>query len=649
MRKATLVWCVLCLVGLPVMAQEDAAPIMENDEAGLIAVIQSADASDFAKMKAAQALATKGTDAAIPALVSLLPDEKLNLYGRFGLEGIGTPACKAAMLEATETLSGRPLQGVLGSLGQMRYEMAVPALAEFVMSDDVLTVNAAAGALGRIGHDEAVEALKKSFDRAIENDLSNKNALADAMLAAAETYRPGSDDAEEIYRMVAAACMEGKLPSFFVDAVVTAAGPYYGDLQEEILRVAFMDPDVFREEEPEGSPDQSVYFDAMLALSRKCDGAFWTVRFVTELPSLPPEKQTLVLEAMRDRRMIGDLDVMAYTKSGSPEVAKAAVKLLAKFATAEAVTTLLDAAISDDPSVASVAKDGLATLTADGVDAKLAEALDGAEGAKLKVLLELVGTRGTTDAIATLLKLLDSDDVSIRIAATRALASTCGIEQLRVMISRGTKAAATEEETKVNQDALVTAAVRQADPTACAEQIAEAMNASDDNAVKSQLMTVLGKVAGGKALEIVVEASKSDDPAVVDAATRVLGEWPNVDAAPALLEIARQDEGAAFRTRALRGYIRIARQMAVRDDVRLEMFRTAMELSSRPEERQIAIEILKRIPTIDSFRASAEFFGDSDPVVKASAIDNVIGNAWKLGGEETAEIVRAAREAKAQP
>ena len=646
MRKWVIAWCVLCCAGLSAMAQEpeDAAPIMGQDEAGLIAVIESADSSEFAKMKSAQELATKGTDAAIAALVSLLPDEKLNLYGRFGLEGIGTPACKAAMLEATKTLSGRPLQGVLGSLGQMRYEEAIPALSEFVMSDDILTSNAAAGALGRIGNDDAVAALKGAFGQ----DRSNLKELADALLAAAETRPRGSLDAKEIYELVVLATITGQIPPLFVDAVVTAAGPYYEDLQEDVLDAAFADSDAYSKNMPKTVLDQSVFFNAMLALSRKCDGALWTDRLVAELPKATPEKQALILEALRDRAEIGDLDVMAYTQSESPEVAKAAVKLLAKFGNADAVATLLDAAVSQDVTVSTVAKEGLAKLTADGVDAELAKSLESADGAKLPVLLELVGTRGTAAAIPTLLKLLDSEDVATRIAATKALASTCGPDQLGVMIARGTIAAASDDETKVNQDALVTAAVRQADPTACAEQLAAAMDAATDPAVKSQLMTVLGKVAGEKALEIVVAASKSTDAATMDAATRVLGEWPSVDAAPALLEIAKQEEGAAFRTRALRGYIRIARQMAVKDDARLEMFRTAMELSTRPEERQIAIEILKRIPTIDSFRASAEYFQDEDPAVKKSAIENVTQNAWKLGGEETAEIVKAANAANAQ-
>ncbi|MDD3470378.1 MAG: hypothetical protein PHE53_10450 [Thermoguttaceae bacterium] len=640
MRKS--LWVALCAVLLTssMAIAEDAAEIMAKDEDGLIAVITSVDSTEFAKMKAAQALATKGTDRSIPALVSMLPNEQMNLYARFGLEGIGTGACKAAMLEATKTLKDRPLQGVIGSLGQMKYAVAVPALATLLQSNDIPTVNAAAGALGRIGNDGAVTAISKALLKAIDKDLPNKNALADAMLAAAETRPVGSDDAKEIYQSLIELCTQGKLPEFFAYAIIESVGANYADLQDEVLKAAFV------EKIPEDVKlSQAFFFKAMLALSRNCDGERWTKTFVEQLPKVTPEKQVLLLEALRDRKDVADLDVIAYSKSENPAVATAAIKFLATHGKANAVAILLDAAVSEDASVASFAQEGLAKLTADGVDAELAKALATADGKKLSVLLDLVGTRGSSDAIDTLLKLIDHEDVAIRIAATKALAATCGLDQLDMLITRGTKPAASDEETKVAQDALTTAAIRQENTTACVEKLAAAMESADD-AVKSQLLTVIGKVAGPKALEVVVAAANSDNAMLKDAGTRVLGEWPSVDAGDALLAIAKSDH--QYKTRALRGYIRIARQMAVLDDARLAMFRTAMELSTRPEERQIAIEILKRIPTIDAFRASAEYFDDADAVVRDSAISNVISNAWKLGGDETRDIVQKANEAKAK-
>jgi len=76
------------------------------------------------------------------------------------------------------------------------------------------------------------------------------------------------------------------------------------------------------------------------------------------------------------------------------------------------------------------------------------------------------------------------------------------------------------------------------------------------------LFGVLGKVSGKNALKaVVMSGAMSGDPAVKDAATKVLGEWVNTDAAPALLEIAKHDPDVKYQIRAMRGYIRIARQL----------------------------------------------------------------------------------------
>ena len=86
--------------------------------AQLIELLQKPDASAFEKAKACQRLAVVGSKAAIPALVALLPDPNLNLYARFGLEGIPDPAVDEALRTAALTLQGRQLVGVLDSIGQ---------------------------------------------------------------------------------------------------------------------------------------------------------------------------------------------------------------------------------------------------------------------------------------------------------------------------------------------------------------------------------------------------------------------------------------------------------------------------------------------------------------------------------------------------
>lgn len=68
------------------------------------------------------------------------------------------------------------------------------------------------------------------------------------------------------------------------------------------------------------------------------------------------------------------------------------------------------------------------------------------------------------------------------------------------------------------------------------------------------------------------------------------------DAGPVLLDLASSEDGA-FRGRALRGYLRIARQFAMPDAARAEMCRKAMAAATDDAERKLVVEILPRHPS----------------------------------------------------
>ena len=76
-------------------------------------------------------------------------------------------------------------------------------------------------------------------------------------------------------------------------------------------------------------------------------------------------------------------------------------------------------------------------------------------------------------------------------------------------------------------------------------------------------------------------------------ATRVLGKWMNVDAAPVLLDLAQTLGDARLRTRTLRGYLRIARQLDLPAERRLAMCEEAFQAAQRDEEKRLAAEVAR--------------------------------------------------------
>ncbi len=131
------------------------------EEAQLIAVLKS-DATQKEKADACRELARVATKQAVPALAALLGDEKLSHMARYALETIPDPSVDDALRDAMGKLKGRPLMGVIGSLGVRRDAKAVDAMAKLLADADAELAQAAARALGQIGTPEAAKALSRA-------------------------------------------------------------------------------------------------------------------------------------------------------------------------------------------------------------------------------------------------------------------------------------------------------------------------------------------------------------------------------------------------------------------------------------------------------------------------------------------------------
>ena len=117
-----------------------AAPSLaqEAKEAKLLAVLKSG-ASQEEKSAACRQLARIATKQSVPTLASLLGDEKLSHMARYAMETIPDPSVDEALRDALATVKGRPLLGVIGSLGVRRDAKAVEAIARLLTAADAGT------------------------------------------------------------------------------------------------------------------------------------------------------------------------------------------------------------------------------------------------------------------------------------------------------------------------------------------------------------------------------------------------------------------------------------------------------------------------------------------------------------------------------
>ena len=125
----------------------------------------------------------------------------------------------------------------------------------------------------------------------------------------------------------------------------------------------------------------------------------------------------------------------------------------------------------------------------------------------------------------------------------------------------------------------------------------------------------------------------------------MLGQWNSVDAAPVLLDLHNAVSDERLKARAIRAYIRIARQFDMPADRRAAMCRTALETADRDEDKRLVLEVLLRYPS-DEMQAIA-LEAAKVPALKDEAMLVVMGMASK--GINRAELGKALAQAGHQP
>ena len=277
-----------------------------------------------------------------------------------------------------------------------------------------------------------------------------------------------------------------------------------------------------------------------------------------------------------------------------PDIRVSAIGALAKLGDESSLPLLLAAAADADQAVADTARAAVTELEGDEVDAAVVEMLDGTESQAVVAAIAIASSRRIVSATPALLRLADKKDTAIRRSAIEALGRTATLDHLPGMIELTIETLAFEDSASV-QKALKSACVRMPQEP-CAKELALAMSAAQP-AARVVLLEQLAAVGGTTGLRSVVAAAKSDDDAMQDTATRLLGQWLTADAAPAMHDLSKTLTNGKYRTRALRGYIRIARQLNRTIDERMEVCRNALAITDRNDERTLVLDVLRRHPS----------------------------------------------------
>jgi HEAT repeat protein len=611
----------LLLAGVASVTAQTAPP--KSDEDKLIAVLRS-DASRKEKVDACRGLSFIGTKKSVAPLAALLGNEELSHMARYALEPIKDPAVDAAFRDALGTLKGKPLIGVIGSVGVRRDAEAVKPLANILAKHEAGpdVSSAVVRALGSIGNEAAAEILQTGL----------AHAPKEAQLPIAEG----------LFRCAELLAAEGK-PEIAVDLydqLLEEGGPHQvraGALRGAILTrgedgVAVLAKYL--------RSDDYIMFSAAAQTALELPGPEVTEALTAGLDKLPADNQILVLWTLGKRGDARALPaVIALADSDSKAVRMEAIRVMPQFEDSASVPKLVKLMGDSDEEIAKAAQDSLAAIPGRRADSAVVAMLKSSEASERVTALELMGRRRMTSSVPALLKAASDDNAEIRTAALRKVGELGGPEQVPALLDLLMKLESSRD-LGAAERALITVCGKSEDAQSYTSRLIDQLDRARP-AQKNALLRVLGATGGSEALEAVREAAKSSDAGVRDAAIRVLCGWKTADVAPDLLKLA-EASGGAHKTAALRGYINLIRDENLSTARKLAMCKQADALIERTEEKRLLLGALSTVPSVEALSMAMASLDDRATKTEAGFAAAAIGTS--IAGQHPREVSNAMKK-----
>lgn len=581
-------------------------------EQALIAVLTS-DAPKAEKAITCKSLAIYGSEAAVPELAKLLQDEELASWARIALEAIPGSTVDEALRNAAQNVTGNLLIGVINSIGVRRDEQAIDLLTVHLHDANVDVAKATANALGNIGNEAATALLRDALK---ESPPELQSEVAYACVKCAEKALAAGNDAKavEIYDAVRAAELpQQRILEATRGAILARKAEGIPLLMEQL------------------KSDNEAFFQLALGTAREIADPALDKALASAVDQFTPDKAALIIVLMADRPQTVDLNVVMDAAQEAPqEVRLAALAALGRVGNENSLSVLIESAKDDDVGIAQAARNALGVLPGENVNSEIKSRLTKAEGDIYQLLIEVVGER-RIQAVPELKKALDHQDAAIRAAALTSLGTTVKPENLNVLIDQSINPNNADDRAVALQ-ALKTASVRMPDREACAAELTAAVDRASGE-TKDNLLEIITEVGGTKALQTVAAAANSDDPQMQDTGSRLLGKWATTDAAPVLLDLAKTTSSGRYHTRAIRGYISLARRFATMpEEQRLEICRNTLEVARSNDDKKLVLEVLKLYPTIESLKLAINVM--ENPDLKEDAQNAALNIAPKIRGNQ---------------
>ena len=565
----------------------------------LAALLGKKEVSPEAKEFICKQLGLIGGEGQVPALISLLADEKLAPAAAGALEMNPTAAASKALLDAVATAAPALKIQIIGGLGRRgpaldpinpaspEREQIATRLTGLLGESDATVAITAAHALQYFPGETTVAALRKAAG--LDNARLREMAL------------------QSLIRLVSCGKPDPALPAFIQTTTKNArlasaafAASLEAAPEADAVVAALKGDDVVRRE----GALLFLRLHATSELGGKVSG------HLAELPSavLPA---TLFAFSERAVKPAGPA-ILNLAKSGTDAALQtAAIAALERTGSVEAIPFLLETAISKDAATKTAALGTLERLKAPGVDEALETALSKAAGDTQIVLITTVAQRQIHTVLPKLFEISRANEPKARRAAIGAIEKTASGSDLYLILDAMAKA---EPSDISNWETALAAVAAGSEREQCAKVLTEALSTASA-ARTPALIAALASTASEEALRVLREKLRAPEEPVRRATLRALLRFQSPKVLPDLQAVAINDNAPVIRKVALRTLTDvIAATLKLPAGEALASVKAVVPVATDADDRRALLAALASVAAPEAADL-AESIGAADPSV----------------------------------
>ena len=473
-----------------------------------------------------------GTNKSIPLMKELLSDQENGHMARYVLASMQYEEAGAALHQSLNTVQDKLKQGIIDSLGDIRYKKAVPDLIKLL--DTASVANNATRALGLIGGDSTMNHL---LPRLSKTTGKSYRCTVQALLRCAEIYleKGNKEKALSIYDRFT----KSGTDSYVILAGLRGASQVNGEFAVPLLTEAI-------------NSGNNELANGAASIIAELKGNNIGSKLKSLLESAPANMQILLIGSLSEREDKSAIpSITKLTESESLEVRLSAIQALGKIGNGSSVIPLATIASSTSGHERNVSRSALSNLKGNDVQNAFKKYLKESLPEIQSELVRSIATRAESTAMNELMILAKSDTPEIRKEALRGIGILADQSHLNeiLMLLLNPK----EESDRDNIESAIAYSFRRiTNKKLQTEALTKALEKADES-TKPSIISLLGRDPNKQSLQLLISALK-ETTSIQLAAIGALTKWPDHGPANNLLKIASEEKNPNKDT-ALNGYI----------------------------------------------------------------------------------------------